>query len=238
MPKRLLRILKLVREVAAGNVDSSASSLAEKLDVSRRTLFRDLATLREAGFDLQLDKANGKYRFDSSSLLPYTRPLDTEQILDLIVELTLPDIPRTSAARERARDATLGLAETLSPVQREFCKQLIEQRQSEAHNLATTSVAESIEVIKMALDQDHLAYVHAKFPGSDLTGIRLVQPITIRKQSPDWILDGIILPDEQTLTISLSSVESIGLGKDQAIMRLVDFSHLDWANPDIEILST
>ncbi len=65
---RIHRLLRLIT-VLQGGTSKSAAELAEQLQVSRRTLFRDLATLKEAGVPYYHESAKG-YRIDPSFFLP------------------------------------------------------------------------------------------------------------------------------------------------------------------------
>ncbi len=65
---RIHRLLQLITELQSGT-SKSAADLAEQLGVSRRTLFRDLATLKEAGVPYYHESESG-YRIDPSFFLP------------------------------------------------------------------------------------------------------------------------------------------------------------------------
>ncbi len=58
--KRITRLLKLLQTLQAGQGDN-ADGLAKACGMSRRTAFRDLETLREAGVPLHFDKASSRY---------------------------------------------------------------------------------------------------------------------------------------------------------------------------------
>ena len=58
--KRITRLLKLLQTLQAGQGDN-ADALAKACGMSRRTAFRDLETLREAGVPLEFDKASSRY---------------------------------------------------------------------------------------------------------------------------------------------------------------------------------
>lgn len=60
---RLSRLLNLVQLLSNG-LRQNASELAELLETSRRTVFRDLQVLREAGVPLAYDSKSQKYRLE------------------------------------------------------------------------------------------------------------------------------------------------------------------------------
>jgi predicted DNA-binding transcriptional regulator YafY len=80
---RIHRLLKLIGLLQAGrgwNVDS----LSGACDVSRRTIFRDLDTLRQAGVPLMFDDQQQRYRIPGTYFLPPTN-FTPEEALALIV---------------------------------------------------------------------------------------------------------------------------------------------------------
>lgn len=80
--KRITRLLKLLETLQAGNHENAAG-LAKACDVSRRTIFRDLETLREAGVPLKFDRQRDAYWIDDDFFLPPTN-FTAEEALSLI----------------------------------------------------------------------------------------------------------------------------------------------------------
>jgi len=69
--KRITRLLRLLQTLQSGG-GQNASGLATMCGVSRRTLFRDLQSLRDAGVPLQFDKEQDRYSIPGSFFLPPT----------------------------------------------------------------------------------------------------------------------------------------------------------------------
>ena len=80
--KRITRLLKLLQILQEGN-GKNAAALAEACSVSRRTIFRDLETLRTAGVPLNFDRDNDQYSIESSFFLPPTN-FTAEEALSII----------------------------------------------------------------------------------------------------------------------------------------------------------
>lgn len=80
---RLVRLIRLLEALQTGLVLSSAA-LAVECGVSRRTIFRDLATLQEAGVPVVLDHERQGYTLNSRGRLPLAE-LSLEEILSLLV---------------------------------------------------------------------------------------------------------------------------------------------------------
>lgn len=80
---RISRLLQLLRLLQAGRGHNS-SSLAQACGVSRRTIFRDLDTLREVGVPLQFDTELERYYVPDTYFLPPTN-FTAEEALAVIV---------------------------------------------------------------------------------------------------------------------------------------------------------
>jgi predicted DNA-binding transcriptional regulator YafY len=81
--KRITRLLKLLQTLQAGG-GQDADGLAKSCGVSRRTIFRDLETLREAGVPLAFDSQEDRYFIPASFFLPPTN-FTPEEALSIIV---------------------------------------------------------------------------------------------------------------------------------------------------------
>jgi len=80
---RIHRLLKLIGLLQAGK-GYNAEAMAQACGVSRRTIFRDLETLRESGLPLSYDEQQQRYRIPGSYYLPPTN-FTPEEALSLIV---------------------------------------------------------------------------------------------------------------------------------------------------------
>jgi predicted DNA-binding transcriptional regulator YafY len=80
---RIHRLLKLIGLLQAGR-GYNVEALAQACSVSRRTVFRDLDTLRQSGIPLSFDDQQQRYRVPGTYYLPPTN-LTPEEALALIV---------------------------------------------------------------------------------------------------------------------------------------------------------
>jgi proteasome accessory factor B len=67
--KRITRLLQLLKLLQSGN-GADASGLAQACGVGKRTVFRDLDSLKHAGVPLEFDKIEKRYSIPSSFFLP------------------------------------------------------------------------------------------------------------------------------------------------------------------------
>ena len=69
--QRVTRLLKLVQTLLAG-AGQDVDGLAEACGISRRTLLRDIESLRASGVPIEFDNRERRYRIDNSHFLPPT----------------------------------------------------------------------------------------------------------------------------------------------------------------------
>lgn len=81
---RLSRLLELIGLLQAGK-GRNVSSLAADCEVTRRTIFRDLAILRQSGVPILFDEEFQAYHLDGSYLLPPTNFSASEALAVLVL---------------------------------------------------------------------------------------------------------------------------------------------------------
>ena len=108
---RISRLLKLLQTLQAGN-GLNADGLATACGVSRRTIFRDLETLRAAGVPLEFDRQADCYSISSSFFLPPTN-FTAEEALALIALAGQMGSHQGLPLYEPARRAVLKLESSL-----------------------------------------------------------------------------------------------------------------------------
>ena len=81
---RLRRLLQLIELVQSGGSHLTTEYLAQECGVSRRTIYRDLDALREAGVPIIFDEAAQSYQLEGERLLPPTN-FTADEAMALIV---------------------------------------------------------------------------------------------------------------------------------------------------------
>lgn len=112
------RIVRVVRLIQILNPSKAVpiETLCEKLGVARRTIFRDLRALQQAGVSCHFDKERGGYLMDRNPLLP---PIDLNVTEALVLMLLAHKaaqgrvIPNRGAARTAALKIEAALPATL-----------------------------------------------------------------------------------------------------------------------------
>jgi predicted DNA-binding transcriptional regulator YafY len=121
------RIVRLLLDLQSGQAWDPIQ-LAQELAVSRRTIFRDIATLRRAGVPVQFDERQNTYR------LPQSRT-NVPSVLSSseIIALTL-------AARTSPLNAAKSLAKVIRDGTKKFTANLSAQSHAELDRLSATCV--------------------------------------------------------------------------------------------------
>lgn len=88
---RMKRLLELLNLLAAG--ESSVDALAEKLRINRRTVFRDLNHLADAGWSVRYDADSRAYRLDDGRPI-WTAPLSSREYIALTAALDFAAVRR------------------------------------------------------------------------------------------------------------------------------------------------
>jgi len=109
--KRVTRLLKLLQALQAGAGDN-ADGLAEASGVGRRTVFRDIEALKEAGVPVAFDHATKRYSLDGDYFLPPTN-FTAEEALSIIGIATQFGRDETAPFYEPARRAAQKLEASL-----------------------------------------------------------------------------------------------------------------------------
>ena len=179
---RVHRLLRLITMLQSGRARTGAELMAE-MSISRRTLFRDLKMLQEAGIPYYHEPGNG-YRLASSFFLPPVsltmpealglmllsksaaqqrdRPLIGAALSGLYKMLSTVPEPIRSAGGEMMANVSLGHSAQLLPTQREADAYLLLQQcvdEQRACRIAYRSPVEA-EPIRTRLDPYALHFVN------------------------------------------------------------------------------
>ncbi len=120
---RVRRILKLLTALHSGRA-MSVDDLAEELEVTRRTVFRDLSVLERAGVPFQYDRSAKRYKIRQDFFIP---PIsfsleESLAMMFLSQKMLSTDISPDFAAATRA---AIKLESALPPALREHCESLL-----------------------------------------------------------------------------------------------------------------
>lgn len=181
--------MRLIDLLASGRA-LTANDLARLCAVSRRTLFRDLSTLREAGLPVRFDEGRGFLLEEP----PYLRPTDfslTEALSVLVLCDSLAGTETGIAFQSPARSAALKLLSSLPPPLREEVGELsarMEVRIDAVNPLEGT--ADDFEKVQKALaERRHLRIVYDSYSDRKIL-TTLLSPYRLMFHTRSWYVVG------------------------------------------------
>jgi proteasome accessory factor B len=120
--KRIIRLLKLLQMLQSGT-GQNAKGLARACEVSRRTVFRDIESLRLAGVPIHFEHARESYSIPSSFFLPPTN-FTAAEALSVIAMTTQMGRRNQLSFYEPAHTAAIKLERSLPPKLREELRRM------------------------------------------------------------------------------------------------------------------
>src|SRR5450755_888722 len=196
MPKTSARLLALL-SLRQARRDWPGALLAERLDVSPRTVRRDVDRLRELGYPIAAFKGpGGGYRLDAGAELP---PLlfDDEQAVALAIALQIATT--AGAGIEEAAARALNTVRQVMPARlRRRIDTLqvtaVERPATRPNPQADSGVLMALSAAVHAREVLRFDYIPASLPGSDDNGVqtppRRVQPHHLVTWGGRWYLVG------------------------------------------------
>ncbi|WP_413332132.1 helix-turn-helix transcriptional regulator [Brevibacterium sp. GP-SGM9] len=182
---RMLDLLSLLQV----RRDWSGAVLAERLDVTTRTVRRDVDRLRELGYRIRTLKGpDGGYRLEAGSELPPLR-FDDEQAV--AIAIALQNSPQTGVAVDEAADRALATIRQLLPARLRTRIDHLTFTTTDGDDHADPGV---IEVISTAVRETMVLRFDYAFGSADGTTTsrppRRVEPHDIIARSSRWYLLG------------------------------------------------
>lgn len=230
MSTRLSRLLVLQKALARRS-SARIEDLEEEFGVSRRTIFRDFQTLRNAGVDVRFDASQGGHRSpEEATAMP-----DSRALLILLRHAAVTALPMSSAERRLTQAAADTLAEHLPVSQRE---QLNDFRRSIA---VRTPQSDSqrykamLQTFEQAVDADLCLELFAGLPADTPPQLHVVQPLRLAFDiTKGWRLEGLLVDSHLTCRVGLRTIPSLSLSE-QPIVRRLARAKVEWTCADIEV---
>lgn len=180
--ERVLRLLELLQRRPAW----SAAELAESLDVTQRTIRRDIDRLRALGYPMQSAAGvGGGYRLGAGGQMPPLL-LDDQEAVATAVALRLASSSAIAGSGPAGLRALRKLDQVLPPRLRHEVRAV----QQSTATLATTGIdvdPESLLVLARAC-RDRVRVTFGYTTGAGNTAVRTVEPVQMVTTGPRWYL--------------------------------------------------
>jgi predicted DNA-binding transcriptional regulator YafY len=225
----LARLLRIILELQGGRAPSTRQ-LAEVCEVSRRTIFRDLATIEAAGIVVEYDPARLGYRLGSTKCVDAER-LDDLEVIALFLQASRIDQLDDSGLAESSLSGALKLLHTLPD--------------SERARLETVVAPPPLRAILSPASRQ-CRIIHADL----IEGIRrgVIVELRFRKISDEvvaptdfspyglyhdagWTLLGVTPPDREVIRVEIRSIEAVAL-TDRPVVVPPRFRAEEWLRRD------
>ncbi|MCA9004684.1 MAG: WYL domain-containing protein [Planctomycetaceae bacterium] len=187
---RIHRLLRLIALLQSGRVYNSAQ-LASECEVSRRTVFRDLKTLQEAGIYVLYDDDKQGYLLPWRTIVPF-KDLTFEEVLALFVlsqdlDKTIVGLPLDGIARSASAKILSSLPDTLRD-------QVIEAAQSVSIWLTPCNPSIRNELhyktILKAVTAKQNVRIHYDCPKEQKTVSTMLSPYHMLYSNREWFVVG------------------------------------------------
>ncbi len=183
---RLVRLLTLLQ----GGGTQSAQDLMHELSVSRRTLFRDLSMLKEAGVPVYHDAISG-YRIHRSFYLPPIN-LTVTEVVGLLVLAKLASAERHRPMAAAALSAVRKLVGSVPEPLREACVDLTRGLSASANRPPAEADAETrfYGVLQRCVDEGRACRVEYRAPLEAEPLVCELEPYALHFENQAWYVFG------------------------------------------------
>lgn len=179
---RVLRLLALLEARSSWQ----GCELAERLEVTERTVRRDVTRLRELGYPVEAERGlEGGYRLGAGRRLP-PLILDDDEAVALVACLRMAALQGQDAMGEAALRALAKLDQVLPPRLRALATALDEATGSLPRSRPAVDWQVLSQLATARRDQNVVRFRYSKIDGSD--GVREVEPARLLTQGDTWYL--------------------------------------------------
>lgn len=220
------RLHALVVELRASHPEAcSSSALADRFEVTTRTIERDILALQESGFAVQAQPGQrGSYRLDSAHSLP---PLEFTPVEAAAIAAALARDDAGPLAHAGLTGQRKALA-ALSAVDAEATRRLVNRIRSSSAGSGSSTIPSRLE--SAVADQEVVSLRYRSDDGSVWT--RLVEPVGLITRDKVWYLVGWCRQSEGHRSFRLDRVEDVEPTGEVAPKRELD-DHLKELAPQL-----
>ena len=186
--EKINRLLRLITVLNAGQA-RSPDELAAQLGITRRTLFRDLNTLKSAGIDHYFDPSHG-YRVGKSSFLPAVNLTVLETLGLLVLGKTAaaqPKRPMMSAALSAINKLILSIPAPL----RDACSDVVSRISiNPGQQVHSDRESAHYAVLQRCIDEGRACELTYGSPGDTTPATFTLEPYALHFSSRAWYVLG------------------------------------------------
>jgi predicted DNA-binding transcriptional regulator YafY len=218
-PSRTARILQLLNHLGAGQ--ASASSLATALGVTRRTIFRDIRHLADAGWPIEFDRSTQSYQLPDRTI-PWLNSLAGPEILASLVALSFVESLRLWPDEEAVEQARAKLRAAMPVGERSWCDQILQCINVDCMGRsAATGLASILHQVIQALRSGHALEIQIDRDNGSRNAV--VHPYGLRHSDRGW---SVAVYDESAQSLQLLRLEHIIQARQATQVTDATYSHM------------
>lgn len=182
--KRLTRLTSILIQLQSKRL-LTANELAEKFEISKRTIYRDIRTLEQAGVPVLTEEGKGYTLMEGYRIPPV---MFTENEANALI--TAEQLVRKNKDASLVKDYTDAIHK-IKAVLRNNTKDkanLLSERILSAQNLENSRTSNNLSVLQLALTNFNLVQIQYYSPYNDETTQRTIEPFAIYTTQENWLL--------------------------------------------------
>ena len=163
----------------------TANELAEKFEISKRTIYRDIRTLEQAGVPVLTEEGKGYTLMEGYRIPPV---MFTENEANALI--TAEQLVRKNKDASLVKDYTDAIHK-IKAVLRNNTKDkanLLSERILSAQNLENSRTSNNLSILQLALTNFNLVQIQYYSPYNDETTQRTIEPFAIYTTQENWLL--------------------------------------------------
>ncbi|WP_197442560.1 helix-turn-helix transcriptional regulator [Lignipirellula cremea] len=211
LQKRLARILQLIT-LLEGGACATTRQLGERLAVTRRTVFRDLAMLREAGFPVSLNPDHGGYQLVRGSRLLDPRSVSVEDLALMVAAAKLSFLNGSPEIRAELENACARLLRATPEAAHQELSGL--SRACGIRGVESPGSWFTLRTLLLAIRQKRQVRIRYDQRGASRLVETKVAPYFLIAASGGWKLVGRSSLDRSEREFSLKAIQEIELTED------------------------
>ena len=182
--KRLTRLTSILIQLQSKRL-LTANELAEKFEISKRTIYRDIRTLEQAGVPVLTEEGKGYTLMEGYRIPPV---MFTENEANALI--TAEQLVRKNKDASLVKDYTDAIHK-IKAVLRNNTKDkanLLSERILSAQNLKNSRTSNNLSILQLALTNFNLVQIQYYSPYNDETTQRTIEPFAIYTTQENWLL--------------------------------------------------
>ena len=182
--KRLTRLTSILIQLQSKKL-LTANELAEKFEISKRTIYRDIRTLEQAGVPVLTEEGKGYTLMEGYRIPPV---MFTENEANALI--TAEQLVRKNKDASLVKDYTDAIHK-IKAVLRNNTKDkanLLSERILSAQNLENSRTSNNLSILQLALTNFNLVQIQYYSPYNDETTQRTIEPFAIYTTQENWLL--------------------------------------------------